>query len=243
MRRAVYALLSTLVVATPGGAQSPPQSESARDSAAIDITGYWVSVVSEDWKFRMVMPNAGEYGGLPLNTMARQIADRWAPSANAASSCRNFGAAAIMRVPGRLEIDWASENTLRIRTDAGQQTRELEFAEADSAATRLSLQGYSKAVWQPAAWRGSGSAAGGSLKVVTDRMLPGNLRPNGVPYSSATVLTEYVNLHDAPNGDQWLVVSSIIEDPEFLRRPYVSSVNFKRLPGRSGWNPSSCQQD
>src|ERR1700741_2675352 len=39
---------------------SPP---TARASAPIDLTGYWVAVVNEDWRYRMVTPAKGEYGG------------------------------------------------------------------------------------------------------------------------------------------------------------------------------------
>jgi hypothetical protein len=68
-------------------------------------------------------------------------------------------------------------------------------------------------------------------KVVT-HMRPGYLRKNGVPYSANTVLTEYWSLYRERNGDQWLVVTTMIEDPQNLTQPFVTAFNFgsRRMP-------------
>src|SRR5262245_6697440 len=97
---------------------------SAQQGAAFDLTGYWVSVITEDWKFRMVTPKKGVYETLTLNAEGRRIADAWDPAKDEAAGeqCRAYGAASIMRVPGRLHITWQDANTLRIDTDAGTQT-------------------------------------------------------------------------------------------------------------------------
>jgi len=98
-----------------------------RAAAPIDLTGYWVSVVTEDWKFRMVTPNSGELGALPLNPEGQKIAKTWdaAKDEAAGEQCRAYGAPAIMRIPGRLHVTWQDDSTLKIETDAGQQTRLL----------------------------------------------------------------------------------------------------------------------
>ena len=113
-----------------------------RAEAPRDITGYWVSVVSEDWHWRMVTPRKGDYASLPLNERGRAAADAWDPAKEkAADACKPFGAAGIMRVPGRLRIGWAADATLVIDTDAGQQTRRLLFGRLATRGWRITRRG------------------------------------------------------------------------------------------------------
>lgn len=213
----------------------------AREASALAMEGYWISVVTEDWKFRMVTPNPGEYEGIPLNAAARAEANAW--SASTADACRIYGAANLMRVPTRLRIGWEDEDTLLMTTDAGSQTRSLHFgAASDATSVPLSLQGYSAAEWRYAVGEAPGDSVAnhGSLEVHTSRLAPGLLRANGVPYSAETTMTEYFNVFDAPNGDQWLVVTTIVEDPVYLTRPLYTSSHFKRLRDDSGWDPTTC---
>src|SRR3954465_9026613 len=109
---------------------------SAREGAAVDLTGYWVSVISEDWKFRMVTPKKGVYDSLTLNAEGRKVGDSWDPAKDEAAGeqCRAYGAANIMRLPGRLHITWQDATTLRIDTDAGTQTRAFRFGDAPAPA-------------------------------------------------------------------------------------------------------------
>ena len=235
--------LAVLVFGLSAMALSQAQSDgpSARDTAALAMEGYWISVVTEDWKFRMVVPNPGEYEGIPLNAAARLEADTW--DASTSNACGIYGAANLMRVPTRLRIGWEDDDTLRIETDAGRQTRSLHFgAASDEASVAPSLQGFSVAEWRYAVGEGPGDAVAnhGSLKVRTSRLASGLLRSNGVPYSAETTMTEYFNVFDAPNGDQWLVVTTIVEDPVYLTRPLYTSSHFKRLRDDSGWNPTGC---
>ena len=111
-------------------AAAPPPA--AREAAALDLTGYWVSVVIEDWKWRMVTPKKGVFDSLPLNAEGRKVGDSWDPAKDEAAGeqCRAYGAANIMRLPGRLHITWEDANTLQIDTDAGTQTRLLHFGAA-----------------------------------------------------------------------------------------------------------------
>jgi hypothetical protein len=76
--------------------------------------------------------------------------------------------------------------------------------------------------------------------VVTTHMRAGYLRKNGIPYSADAVLTEYWDLHREPNGDQWLVVTSLVDDPKYLQQQYVTSLNFKNERDGSKWNPTPC---
>ena len=61
-----------------------------------------------------------------------------------------------------------------------------------------------------------------------------------MPYSGDAVLTECWDVKRAPNGDQWLVITSVVEDPQYLQVPYVTSPNFKKEAGDDGWAPTAC---
>jgi hypothetical protein len=222
-----------------GGRGGPPPA--AREAAALDPTGYWVSVITEDWKLRMVTPKKGVYDTLNLNAEGRRVGDTWDPARDEAAGeqCRAYGAPAIMRIPGRLHITWEDANTLRIDTDAGTQTRLFHFGAAP-APGEPTWQGHSAAEWEygPAA-RGSTTRTG-NLKVVTTNLRPGYLRRNGAPYSKNTTVTEYYDLNTMPNGDQWLTVTTKVEDPTYSTRPYLTTSDFKKLPGPAGWSPTPC---
>jgi hypothetical protein len=217
-----------------------------------------VSVVTEDWRWRMVTPSKGDYSSIPLTDEGRKVADAWDLAKDEASrtQCRAYGAAAIMRMPGRVRISWENDTTLRIETDAGTQTRLLQFGESRELAGEPTWQGLSVASWEgrPSAGGGGGQAPaatgqgqqapepprGGSLKVVTTHMRPGYLRKNGVPYSENAVVTEYFDRH-AAYGTEWFTVTTIVEDPKYLNQPFITSSHFKREPDGSKWNPTPCE--
>ena len=216
-----------------------PQGD-ARDVAPIDLTGQWVSVITEDWRFRMVTPPKNDYPGIPLNAAARAEADSWDPAAveAAGESCKAYGAGGIMRMPTRLRIDWDNANALQIETDAGRQTRTLQFEEVPDEAP--SWQGNSVAEWEFHLAGFGQPPANGNLKVVTDGMRAGFFRKNGVPYSENAVLTEYFDRFTQHDGSEWLVVVSVLDDPTYYTTPIITSTNFRRQDDRSGWNPTDC---
>lgn len=241
---------------TPAPVAPPPTAKAA---APIDVTGYWVSVVSEDWRWRMVTPAKGDYTSVPLTLAAKQAADLWDPAKDEAAgeACRSYGAAGLMRVPTRLHITWADERTLKVETDAGTQTRLLRFDLAPGSASGSraapkgppSWQGVSVAEWElPLRSNAVATAMPpetippgvGSLKVVTTRLRPGYLRKNGIPYSANTTLTEYWDLNKEPEGDQWLVITSVVHDPVNLQTDYITSPNFKKEADGAKWDPTPC---
>ena len=241
MRRSLVAIagLAVLVFAVGGASAQRPSSSSARELAPIDLTGYWVSYVTENWRYRMVTPAKGEYRRIPASPAALPIINAWDPVADqkAGNQCKSYGAAAIMSVPGRLHITWQDADTLRIDTDAGTQTRLLRFtARASSSQSRPSWQGESSARWE----RVAAPDRGGSLRVVTTNMLSGYLRKNGVPYSERATVTEHFDVSLLPDGGALLLVTSIVEDRVYLNAPYIVSPHFKKEPDGSKWDPTPC---
>jgi hypothetical protein len=230
-----------LPVPVHGQRGGPGAARTAREAAAIDLTGYWVSVVTEDWKFRMVTPRKGVYDTLTLNAEGRRVGDTWDPARDEAAGeqCRSYGAANIMRVPGRLHITWQDDNTLRIDTDAGTQTRLFRFGAQLLTGVEPSWQGQSVGGWEYGPG-GRGTARVGNLKVVTTSLRPGYIRKNGAPYSQNTVVTEYYDVNTMPNGDTWLTVTTKVDDPLYFSRPLLTSSDFKKLPDATGWNPTPC---
>jgi hypothetical protein len=243
-----HAGLLLVLVAALLPAQPPPGGRGGRGgaanqnpkaAAAFDPAGYWVSVVTEDWKFRMVTPAKGNFAGIPLNPEGRRVASTWDPVKDDPNTCKAFGAAALMRLPGRLHITWENDTTLHIDADAGTQSRVFHFGGAPPAGGEPSLQGYSAAQWEYAQ-TGRGQPRKGDLKVVTTGMLPGYLRTNGVPYSGNAVLTEYYDRLTGPNGDDWLVITTEVKDPQYLTMPFTTTTHFKKLADATGWDPKPC---
>jgi hypothetical protein len=257
-------LVATLPVATalglmpgPLAAQppgfTPPPPQSPREAAPVDLTGQWVAVVSEDWRWRMVTPARGDFASIPLNAEGVRVGLEWDPEADteAGLECKAYGAPAIMRRPGRVRIAWEDDETLLIETDSGTQTRRLHFDAPATTNEQPSRQGYSVANWE-GPLRGEGSPEAftifsrrigtepQSLEVRTTNLLPGYYRKNGPPYSADAVVEEYFDYHAQPNGDEWFTVTTVITDPTYLDGIFVTSSDFKKEPGGDGWNPTPC---
>jgi hypothetical protein len=235
----------------PGRAGGPPPT--ARAAAPVDFTGYWVSIVSEDWRWRMVTPPKGDFANIPVNAEARKAGEAWDPAKDEAAGqqCRAYAAPAIMREPGRLHITWQDDNTLKIETDAGRQTRLFHFSGRPPQGGAPSWQGYSAARWEAAPRPatgggiplGLGPRAGTqsrTLEVDTTQLRPGYLRKNGVPFSAAATVKEYFDLFTDPDGTPWFVVTTIVTDPQYLSTPWVTTSHFKKEPDGSKWNPTNC---
>jgi hypothetical protein len=265
------ALTLAALVSVPALAQGPPGGRGGpppvpRAAAQIDLTGNWVSVVSEDWRWRMITPPKGDYANIPVNPEGRRIGDTWDPARDEAAGeqCKAYAAPAIMREPGRLRIAWEDDFTLKLETDAGMQTRIFQFARpagapggapaaapaAGDPATR-SWQGVSVARWEapPRAATGGGIGlglgprvpGGRTLEVTTTQIRPGYLRKNGVPFSANAVVQEFYDAFQEPGGAEWFVVTTIVTDPQYLTAPWVTTSHFKKEPDGSKWNPTPCK--
>jgi hypothetical protein len=269
-------LLGARVGAQRGNQPPPP---APRAGAPIDLTGYWVSIVTADWRWRMVTPAKGDYQGVQLNAEGRKVADAWDPAKDEAAGeqCKSYGAPALMSVPGRIHITWQDDTTLKVDTDAGTQTRLLRFPstlrepqgrpEQGRGATGSAQAAAQTPADAPHTWQGVSQArwlsprpavplqlrpadrtadappirpTGGSLEVVTKNLRAGYLRKNGVPYSENAALTEHWDLYKRPNGEQWLTITTQIEDPKYLSNVRLVAPVFKKEPNGSKWDPTPC---
>jgi hypothetical protein len=205
-------------------------AKTPKDAAPIDLTGYWVSIVSEDWRFRMVTPPKGDYPNFLLNPAGAKLANEWDGAKDEAGKdhCKAYGAPNIMRVPGRFHITWADDRTLKIDTDAGMQTRLLRFG-GQGPAVPPSRQGASIAQWERKA-----------LRVETKNLLPGYLQANGVPFSANVSMIEYFDLIKEPGGETWLIDDAVITDPTYLVRSVKRSTHLRKQADGAGWDPSPC---
>jgi hypothetical protein len=231
--------------------------KSAKAAAPVDFTGYWVSPVMEDYRWRMITPLKGDAASVPINAAARKIVDAWDPAQDekAGLQCKAYGAAAIMRVPGRLHITWADDNTLKLETDAGTQTRRFQFS-PQGQPFGLGLpagpdwQGISTARWwngavppPPGAPLGLLPRSGGrprTLEVSTTNMRAGYLRKNGVPYSDKTSVMEYFDLFKESDGETWFTVTTVVTDPVYLAVPFVTTTDFRKEADGSKFDPTPC---
>jgi len=210
-------------------------------AAPIDLTGYWVSVVTEDWRWRMLTAPKGDYASVLLNPEGIKVANTWDPSNAVTDGCKAYGAAAVMRAPGRLRVTWNSDRELKIETDAGAQTRLLMFGNDAKPIGARTWQGHSIAEWETFVAFGQSPSRVGSLKVTTTNLRAGYLRKNGVPYSDAAVVTEHFDRLNS-SGSEWLVVTTLVEDPRYLIQPFLTSTHFKREPDGAKWAPSPCER-
>ena len=263
MRRPSYWFVVALVLAVPGVAltqagqggrgQAAGAASGARAAAPVDLTGYWVSIVTEDWIERMApdsppsgVPRGGG-GGRGGGRGAAAGGPEPAPT-NSGDPCRVYAAGGSMRVPGRLNITWADDNTLKIEMDAGTQTRLLHFTTTPAPPAQKTLQGYSVATWETGARAGGGGGGRGaaaapaaprwgSLRVVTTNMSGGYLLSSRSSYSENAVLTEHFTRH-ADFGAEYVTVTATVQDGAQNR---IVSSTFKREPNGSKFSPSGCE--
>jgi hypothetical protein len=249
-----------------GGAPQTAPPATPRAAAAFDMTGYWVSEVTEKWRYRMLVPDKNDYQMVPLNPEGRKVAAQWDPARDQATgeACRSYGAAGLLQIPGRLHITWQDDNTLKLDTDSGTQTRLFRFGGSSPANEEPSWQGSSSAMWgggEPRDRRdgfgGPAQDAKGSvvvlpaqrkeadyLKVTTTRLRPGYLQKNGIPYSGNALLEEYFDVFADPyTKNTWLVVTTVVTDSQYLVEPLIMHAHFKKLPDATGWDPTECRAD
>ena len=216
----------------------PPQPRAA---APIDLTGYWVSLVTEDWRYRMATPPKGDYAGVPLNLAGRQAAAAWDPARATAADerCKPFGAGGIMRMPARLHITWScrrhpDDRDRRRHADAGCCRSAARVGRAGD------WQGISVATWdrsETVMGRGGffpGAATrGGSLKVVTTSMKPGYLTQERRAIQRATPSSPSISIGSTfPTAIRCSSSSTEIVDPTYLCAAVLDEHAFQEAERR-----------
>lgn len=267
----VWVVLSSLVGGGRLAAQIPRDQpevqkqaqKTPKEAAPKDLTGYWISVVTERWRFRMIVPDKDDFPFVPLNPEGRKMADTWDPAKDQAAglACKSYGAPAIMEVPGRFHIYWQDDTTLRVDTDSGTQTRLFHFGGKAPQSDPPSWQGYSAASWEGQEFVDTRDGQGGPvldskgnelprrmlrpsdyLKVVTTHLRPGYLQKNGVPYSANATLEEFYDTFNDPyTNNTWLTVTTVVNDPQYLVEPLFTHAHFKKVADNSGWDPTQCR--
>ena len=239
---------ATMFFAIPARVQAQGRggapARSAKDAAPIDLTGYWVALITEDWRYRMMVPAPGDHPSVPLNPEGARIADAWDPAKDeaAGNQCLPYGAGGVTRMAGRLHIAWQDDNTLKVEADTGTQTRLFHFG-APPQSEEGTLQGAARANWEFAGGRRpqpGEKATGGDLNVVVTRAKAAYMQRNGVPYSANATITEHYDVVKEANGDQYLVVTTLIVDPTYLARPFMRSTHFRKEASGNGWDPTPC---
>lgn len=160
--RKLQMVFAAAVVVSALSAQQQGAGQAAlspRDIAPVDFTGYWVSVITEDWRFRMLTAPKGDAAGVPLNPEGTKAANEWNPAKDISSGeqCRAFGAGGVMRIPIRLHVTWQDEKTLKMEIDNGQQVRLFRFDRNQQPPAQPGWQGFSVASWETMA-QGQGTA-------------------------------------------------------------------------------------
>ena len=244
-------LLVGTVASQPQSASVAPSPASAKARAVTDMTGYWVSLVDEDWVWRMMTPAKGDYTSVRLNGEGKRVTNAWDPAKDEAdgNECRAYGAGGIMRIPERLHITWLDDNTLEMDIDAGMQKRLFHFDGSKWRGGDPQWQGDSVAAWEKQIQRRSNGAPfggpepgkGGNLHVITTHMRPGYIEKNGIPYSGNAVLNEHFRVLDVNGAPTYLVLTSVIQDPTYLVDTFALSSQFKREPDGSKWDPTPCR--
>jgi hypothetical protein len=239
---------AAMILAIPARAQAqgrggaPPRS--AKDAAPVDLTGYWVALITEDWRYRMMVPAPGDHPSVPLNLEGARIANAWDPAKDeaAGNQCLPYGAGGVTRMAGRLHVTWQDDNTLKVDADTGMQSRLFHFG-APPQSEEGTLQGAARANWEFAGGRGpapGAKATGGDLNVVVTKAKAAYGQRNGVPYSASATITEHYDVVKEANGDQYLIVTTLIADPTYLARPWMRSTHFRKEASGNGWDPTPC---
>ena len=236
----VLVALASVRPANAGAQATSASRASARAAAPIDLTGQWVAVISEDWRWRMITPPKGDIVSIPLNLEGQHVAEAWDPARDEAAGeqCKAYGAPGLMRGPIRMRISWLDDNTLKFETDYGMQSRQVRFDNSQAQPGPRSWQGVTTGEWIVGA--GRGAPRFGTLKTVTTNLRAGYLRKNGVPYSERAVFTEYWDTHTLPNGDRLLVNTNVVEDPIYLQLPFETAIHYRLDRNVSAWDPTPC---
>ena len=208
-----------------------------------------MSLVTDDWRYRMLTPPKGNVDYVPVNhgRAAREPAT-WDPAKDEAAgeACRAYGAGGVMRLPARLHITWEDDNTMqhghrRGHADAPVLLRvALPPCPARRGRRGRALGGALDDARRPGR-RGRGPAPElASSWSTTTRLRPGYVRKNGVPYGANADAHRVLRASGRRAGQEYLAVTTMVDDPQYLAQPYIKTYEFKKQRDATGWNPTPC---
>jgi hypothetical protein len=189
-------------------------------AAQSELTGKWRGLFHEDYDHRIPGPELGDYTGIPLNEAGRLKARTWDASilSQPEQQARPHPAQYSMRGPASLRIsEVVDPQTYRVvaYTIAGlfgnaDRTIWMDGRPHPSPRAAHTWNGFSTGEW-----------IGRTLKVTTTHLKAAFLQRNGVPSSVQTRMTELISRHG-----NYLLNTTIVEDPVYLDEPFVRTTNF-----------------
>ncbi len=238
--------------AQPPGPPQPPRSGKA--AAPVDFTGYWVSVISEDWRWRMVTPIKGDFASVPLNAEGQRVGNHVGPGqrrsrgaglqelrscrADARSRARPYHLGGRQHSEARGRFRHADPPISLHRQDAREPGGKL------AGVLRCELGARAARVWKsPTRFRFSQPEAAPKdglwkwSRLICRRVICARTARLTAPPRR---LEEYFDYHKEPNGDEWFTVTTIVNDPVYLSGPFITSSDFKKQRDAAGWDPSPC---
>jgi hypothetical protein len=212
----------------------------AARGAPIDLTGQWVAIISEDWRWRMITPAKGDIVSIPLNLQGQQVAEAWDPAKDEAAGeqCKAYGAPGLMRGPIRMRISWADDNTLKLDTDYGMQTRCCSSLRQPRTAARAAGRARRRRNGSSAAAAAAASATA-SLKTVTTNLRPATCARTASPIASARC-SRILGRARAAQRRQIPVNTNVVEDPVYLQLPFQTAIHYKLERDTAKWDPTPC---
>jgi len=208
-----------------------------KDGSPVRHPGYWVSVVTEDWRFRHGDSPKGIYTGVSLNAEGRKIADAWDPANDEATGeqCRATGLRTSCGCPDAF-TSLQDEQTLKIETDAAKQTV-CYISIAIRGRGEIGRVFRKRHGTDPVGprYRSSRFSEG-----CHDQPQAGILAKEGVPYSASAVLTEYFDRVIEPTARRNLAITSTVRIQCIWRSRSSRHSHYKKQTDSSGWNPTPC---
>ena len=224
------------------GAQAPAAPPTPRAQAPLDLTGYWVAIISEDWRWRMITPSRGDFPSIPINAGRAEDCRRAGTRPRTrppAKQCKAYGAPGLMRGPTRLRITWLDDDTLKLETRLRHADAAVRVPRRAARRRRHRLQGRSVAQWIVGGGRPRPRRHALRLDEVGDDAIcgPATCARTASRTATNTVFTEYWDVHTEANGDRYLVITNMVDDPTYLQAPWITANHFKREAGRQQVEP------
>ncbi|HEY8521298.1 MAG TPA: MBL fold metallo-hydrolase [Gammaproteobacteria bacterium] len=194
--------------------------------AQVDFTGAWEHpgvFGHEDFNDRGAGPEIGDYLGLPLNEAGIRKAESYSGSwlSVPEHQCTPHPAAYQLWGPNTLVVTTQFDRVRRVAeairlegTFGIDRIVWLDGRPHPPPEALHTFEGFSTGRWE-----------GDSLVVETTHMKPGWLRRNGAPTSERARMIEQFT-----RFDDYLLVTTVVDDPVYLAEPFVRTTEYRLLP-------------